>query len=70
MSGLDTPLFTFGETTLYKADLDTLEPGCWLNDKMIDFYWEYVHWVSTPLVHLSHRQKLRLYFQVWTEEQF
>lgn len=37
---MDDPILTYGDTTLYQADIDLLEPGYWLNDNIIGFYFE------------------------------
>jgi Ulp1 family protease len=33
-------VLTHNNTTLYESDLDLLKPGVWLNDNLINFYWE------------------------------
>lgn len=48
----DATLFTYGNHTLYASDLALLQPGQWLNDRVIGFYYECAASASTlpPLV--------------------
>lgn len=34
-------VITYVDTTVFTSDLELLEPGYWLNDKIIAFYFEY-----------------------------
>jgi Ulp1 family protease len=36
----DQEVLTFGDTTLHTSDLRLLRPGYWLNDNLIQFYYE------------------------------
>lgn len=40
MSEGDAVVVTFGDTTLYASDVALLEPGQWLNDSLIAFWFE------------------------------
>lgn len=35
-------VFTYYNTKLRKSDMDSLEPGCWISDKIMAFYTEYL----------------------------
>lgn len=35
-------VLTYKDTTLFKEDVDLLNDGNWLNDKIISFYFEFV----------------------------
>jgi hypothetical protein len=37
----DEVVITYGDTTLYKSDVALLQPGQWLNDSLISFWFEY-----------------------------
>ncbi|KAJ2870649.1 SUMO1 sentrin specific peptidase 8, partial [Coemansia asiatica] len=38
----DRVLFSYHDTTLFGTDPLTLRDGCWLNDSIISFYFEYL----------------------------
>lgn len=42
---LEDIVITYGDTTLFKEDVDLLKEGRWLNDKIIAFYLEYDVWI-------------------------
>eukprot|EP01122_Echinamoeba_exundans_P008967 TRINITY_DN3063_c0_g1_i1.p1 TRINITY_DN3063_c0_g1~~TRINITY_DN3063_c0_g1_i1.p1 ORF type:complete len:242 (+),score=43.76 TRINITY_DN3063_c0_g1_i1:40-765(+) len=35
-------IVTYVDTTIFQSDLDVLDPGCWLNDKIIGFYFDFL----------------------------
>jgi hypothetical protein len=50
-------IVTYVDTTIFQSDLDVLDPGCWLNDKIIGFYFEYVFFSHlTPVEKTIFRQ--------------
>eukprot|EP01128_Nolandella_sp_AFSM9_P013040 TRINITY_DN9920_c0_g1_i1.p1 TRINITY_DN9920_c0_g1~~TRINITY_DN9920_c0_g1_i1.p1 ORF type:complete len:225 (+),score=46.43 TRINITY_DN9920_c0_g1_i1:225-899(+) len=49
-------LLTYCNETLYASDLSLLEPGKWLNDKLISFYCEYLE--NTLSESATHHQRL------------
>ncbi|VDL85120.1 unnamed protein product [Nippostrongylus brasiliensis] len=38
----DSKVLSYGDVVLYESDLQTLNPGCWLNDNIISFCCEYL----------------------------
>lgn len=51
----DTKVCTFKNSTLYESHLQLLKPGNWLNDEIIQFYYEYIQKGDLLIVFLFFR---------------
>ncbi len=46
---METPLFTYDDTTVMSTDVELLDPPHFLNDRVISFYFEYVQYITIIL---------------------